>query len=58
MLLKLVALGAIGYAGYKYYEKNKDSFRMGSTQREQPALAGGPLSDQAHVQATPDITGG
>lgn len=22
MLLKLAALGAIGYAGYKYYEKN------------------------------------
>ena len=23
MLLKLAALGAIGYAGYKYYEKNQ-----------------------------------
>lgn len=23
MLLKLAALGAVGYAGYKYYEKNK-----------------------------------
>ena len=23
MLLKLAALGAIGYAGYKYYEKQK-----------------------------------
>ncbi|GAA3787848.1 hypothetical protein GCM10022600_05270 [Qipengyuania pelagi] len=22
MLLKLAALGAVGYAGYKYYEKN------------------------------------
>ena len=32
MLLKLAALGAIGYAGYKYYEKNQD--------RSQPAFAG------------------
>ncbi|WP_454598204.1 hypothetical protein [Qipengyuania sp. SM2507] len=23
MLLKLAALGAVGYAGYKYYEKNR-----------------------------------
>jgi uncharacterized membrane protein YebE (DUF533 family) len=58
MLLKLAALGAIGYAGYKYYEKNKDSFRMGSSKRSQPALAGGPLSSQAHVQDSPDITNG
>ncbi|MCR2832451.1 hypothetical protein [Parerythrobacter lacustris] len=27
MLLKLAALGAIGYAGYKYYEKNRDGSR-------------------------------
>lgn len=32
MLLKIAALGAIGYAGYKYYEKNQD--------RSQPAFAG------------------
>lgn len=25
MLLKLAALGAIGYAGYKYYEKNRET---------------------------------
>ncbi len=30
MLLKLLALGGLGYAGYKYYEKNKT----------QPAFAG------------------
>lgn len=34
MLLKLAALGAIGYAGYKYYEKNY----AGSTTA--PAFAG------------------
>jgi hypothetical protein len=33
MLLKLAALGAIGYAGYKFYENNKDSFRMRSNSR-------------------------
>ncbi|HEX6960466.1 MAG TPA: hypothetical protein VF175_01255 [Lacipirellula sp.] len=57
MLLKLAALGAIGYAGYRYYEKNKDSF--GSPRRKsEPALAGGPLSSEAHVQSSPDITNG
>ena len=58
MLIKLAALGALGYAGYKYYEKNKDSFRL---DRAQPApavaLAGGPLSSDARVQDTPDIAG-
>ncbi|QYU70948.1 hypothetical protein J4558_12910 [Leptolyngbya sp. 15MV] len=32
MLLKLAALSALGYAGYKVYEKNRDS--------SQPAFAG------------------
>jgi len=58
MLLKLAALGAIGYAGYKYYEKNKDSFRIGLGERSRPALAGGPLSNEANVQSSPDITNG
>jgi uncharacterized membrane protein YebE (DUF533 family) len=58
MLLKLAALGALGYAGYKYYEKNKDSFRSMPNRREQPALAGGPLSSEARVQSSPDITNG
>ena len=58
MLLKLAAFGAIGYAGYKFYEKNKDSFRTDSPGRSQLALAGGPLSGEAHVQSSPDITNG
>ncbi len=65
MLLKLAALGAIGYAGYKYLEKNgklsSDSGsgsnfgRQGASGSEpnmsdpQVALAGGPLSEQARV---------
>ena len=32
MILKLAALGALGYAGYRYYEKNQN--------RSQPAFAG------------------
>jgi uncharacterized membrane protein YebE (DUF533 family) len=57
MLLKLAALGALGYAGYRYYEKNKDSFAMPRRKRSAPALAGGPLSSEAHVQRSPDFSG-
>ena len=57
MLLKLATLGALGYAGYRYYEKNKTSLRMGRRERAQPALAGGPLSSQARLQSSPDFTG-
>ena len=65
MLLRLAALGAIGYAGYKYLgkhnQRNSDE-ATGSTsgppqsQGSEPnlsdpqvALAGGPLSEQARV---------
>ena len=58
MLLKLAALGALGYAGYRYYEKNKDSFRMPTRERALPTMAGGPLSSEARVQSSPDFTGG
>ena len=27
MLIRLAALGALGYAGYRYYEKNRDPAR-------------------------------
>jgi hypothetical protein len=58
MLLKLATLGALGYAGYKYYEKNKDSFRSMGSSRPQPRLAGGPLSSEARVQSSPDLMNG
>jgi uncharacterized membrane protein YebE (DUF533 family) len=54
MLLKLAALGAIGYAGFKYYGKNKSSFAA-PRQRPAVALAGGPLSDDARLQSSPDL---
>ena len=54
MLLKLAALGAIGYAGYRYYEKNRDSLdasfrRFTGSRRDAPAVAGGPLSNEARI---------
>jgi hypothetical protein len=57
MLLKLAALGALGYAGFKYYEKNKDRFPMPRRERPAPALAGGPLSSEARVQSSADFSG-
>lgn len=63
MLLKLAALGAIGYVGYQYVQKNggfanltsggsgEASTGVGALDRNDPhlAVAGGPLSDQAVV---------
>lgn len=57
MLLKLATLRALGYAGYRYYEKNKTSLGIGRREPAQPALAGGPLSSQARLQSSPDFTG-
>jgi hypothetical protein len=52
MLLKLAALGAIGYVGYKYLEKNGGLSQLtgpGTSDRSDPhlAVAGGPLSEGA-----------
>ena len=61
MLLRLAALGALGYAGYKYYEKNRDQVdgmlrRVGGSgdSAGEPALAGGPLSQDARVVSADD----
>ena len=59
MLLKLAALGAMGYVGYRYYEKNRDRLdaslrRFTGARREAPALAGGPLSDEARIVSPGD----
>ena len=40
-LLRMAALGALGYVGYKYYEKSKD--------KSPPAFATGPEIGRAHV---------
>ena len=55
MLLKLAALGTLGYLGYNYYRKTTASR---PTEGDRPtldvsspdvALAGGPLSEEARV---------
>lgn len=53
MIIKLAALGALGYAGYRYLQKSDVRPQQ---QRTPPiALAGGPLSSQASVQSDPSI---
>jgi uncharacterized membrane protein YebE (DUF533 family) len=54
MLLKLAALGALGYAGYKYYGKNQGGSALPRRTDEGLRLAGGPLSSEARLQHTPD----
>jgi len=64
MLIKIAALGALGYAGYRYFAGRQGSRRLASTgpaagpapQSASPriALAGGPLSAAAQVQHSPD----
>ena len=53
MLIKLAALGALGYAGYRYYTS-----QQAKTQTYTPAdnmVAGGPLSTSATLQHSPDL---
>lgn len=52
MLIKLAALGALGYAGYRYFTS-----QQGTPRRSTPGdnlVAGGPLSSSATVQHSPD----
>ena len=52
-MLKLAALGALGYAGHKYYQKNRGDNGGRETVRKM-AVAGGPLSKSATLQHTAD----
>lgn len=52
-MLKLIALGVLGYAGYKYYQKNGGMLASRSNEDRQLAVAGGPISDQATLQHAP-----
>lgn len=51
MIIKLAALGALGYAGYRYLQKS-EARQQGAAPL---ALAGGPLSSQATVQSDPSV---
>jgi hypothetical protein len=56
MLLRLAALGAIGYAAYRYYDNNRDEVdgalrRLSGREPEADYAgpAGGPISNRASV---------
>ncbi|MET0241659.1 MAG: hypothetical protein ABW184_17340 [Sphingobium sp.] len=51
MLLKLAALGTLGYVGYRYYKAKAP----GVAGEDGIRLAGGPLSSAATLQHTPDL---
>ena len=57
MVLKLAALGALGYAGYKYLEKS-NATRRSNGDGNKIAVAGGPLSEQASVQHSAELPPG
>ena len=46
MLLKLAALGTLGYVAYRFIDQRKNTPRID--------LAGGPLSGKARLQSNPD----
>lgn len=46
-MLKILALGALGYVAYRYFDQQK-------TRPSDIRLAGGPLSDRAVLQHSPD----
>ncbi|MGN6496801.1 MAG: hypothetical protein ACTHKM_02495 [Tsuneonella sp.] len=52
-MLKLIVLGVLGYAGYRYYQKNGGALTSQPAEDRQLAVAGGPISDQATLQHTP-----
>lgn len=54
MLVRLVVLGAIGFAGYKYLEKQGAFPKAPTSTVPEIRLAGGPLSSQASLQHNPD----
>ncbi len=51
-MLKLAALGVLGYAGYKYYQKNVYHSADREATASKNKVAGGPLSQRAQVSPT------
>lgn len=54
MILKLAALGALSYIGFRYFNSRKPA----ATGVGDIRLAGGPLSSAATVQHTADLPDG
>ncbi len=48
-MLKLIALGTLGYLGYRYYTSRDDDAVRQDRSDDEVRLAGGPLSDNARV---------
>ena len=53
MLIKLAALGALGYAGYRYYTSEQAKTRTYTPGDN--VVAGGPLSTSATLQHSSDL---
>jgi hypothetical protein len=51
-MIKLVALGPLGYAGYKYFQKDTSLRVRNNTTNIHNAVAGGPLSEKSKLQST------
>jgi hypothetical protein len=56
MLLRMAALGALGYAAYRYYDANRDEVNgavrrlvHGKSEADYAGPAGGPISGSAKV---------
>jgi len=62
MLIKLAALAAIGYAGYKYFYEDGGSSSPSASSRpslDQRAVAGGPISGEAKlIHSIEELPGG
>ena len=56
-MFEIAALGALGYAGYKYYQNSVDKFSHRNATTTPNAAAGGPLSDKATVQSPAGLNG-
>ena len=48
-MLKLIALGTLGYLGYRHFSGRTDSPNQSRQKYDEMRLAGGPLSNQAKV---------
>ncbi|WP_373491172.1 hypothetical protein [Parasphingorhabdus sp.] len=57
-MLKFAALGAIAYAGYRYFQNSSDQNQNDNAPNSQNAAAGGPPTGNTPVQPTvPEATG-
>ena len=54
-MLKLLALGAIGYLGYRYLQKQGDTPDANATAIGTAPVAGGALSTNSVLQANPNV---